>query len=148
MEALASLGPSVRVGGCIGGALLFGHLLLRVAPSLSDYLFLIPGSTITRPHQLLFAGFLDDSVFNVLLAVPLLLYSGKRLQSAWGERELLRYVLLVNLLMACASWVAMIALYILFRSEHFLFVRHRVEGVGVRVISRSTFSSAQSISSS
>ena len=35
----------------------------------------------------------------------------------------MRFIVLTNLLQGCATWIAMITLYILFREEHFLFAR-------------------------
>lgn len=104
--------------------ILAGHLLTRaLSHELAGGIFLVPGHTLTKPWQVLTAGFFDDSSICVLLTVPVLLYCGARLRGAWGDRELVVFVILVNVTQACATWVAMIMLYILFRSENFLFVR-------------------------
>ena len=104
--------------------LLIGHLTLRLLPDeLAPCIFLVPGYTITRPWQVITSGYFDDSLFNVLLTIPVLLYCGHRLRGNWGDRELARFLVLVNLLQACATWSGMILLYIVFRAEHFLFAR-------------------------
>jgi len=108
----------------LSAALVTAHLALWLLPDavVAD-LSLIPGHTITRPWQVLTAPYFEASPPHVLLAVPVLLYSGQRLQRAWGDAELARFVLLANLLLACASWAAMVVLYVIFREEHFLFAR-------------------------
>lgn len=102
-----------------------GHLLLKLFPDLETVVFVVPSLTITRPWQVITAGYFEDSTFNLLLAVGLLLAVAVLLQPTWGGKELVRFVILTNALQGVATWVAMIALYILFRSEHFLFVRGR-----------------------
>eukprot|EP00966_Prymnesium_polylepis_P282045 6517656-Prymnesium_polylepis.1 len=122
MDALPSWATPYTAG--LSGLLVVGHLVLRILPDdLATGIFLVPGYTITRPWQVVTAGYFDDSLLNVALAVPVLLYCGQRLRSTWGDRELARFVLLVNLLQACATWIVMILLYIVFRAEHFLFAR-------------------------
>ena len=106
---------------CVSMAFL--HLLIRMFPKLQGLFFLIPGSTITQPFQVVTAGFLEDSTMNLLLCIAVLIVCSILLQSTWGAKELARFVLLTNIAQACVSWVGMIVLYILFRSEHFLFVR-------------------------
>ena len=66
-----------------------------------------------------------DDGRDLVVTVAALLYCGKVLQPEWGDREATRFVLLVNVLQACASWLCMIILYVLFREEVFLFVRRR-----------------------
>ena len=104
--------------------LVVGHLVVRLLPDdLEPGIFLVPGYTITRPWQVITSGYFDDSFFNVLLVVPVLLYCGQRFRNTWGDRELARFILLINMLQACATWVGMTLLYIVFRAEHFLFAR-------------------------
>lgn len=105
------------------GLILFGHLLTRLlSEELASGLYLEPGNTVTKPWQVLTAGFFDDSLLSVLVTVPMLMYCGTRLRDTWGDREVACFVVLVNVLQTCATWVVMMILYILFRSEHFLFV--------------------------
>ena len=122
MSFLAFASKTPEAAG-LGGGIFVCYLALKLFPDLSGVFFLVPGATITRPWQVLTAGYFEDSSFNLLLGVSAVLGVGALLKSSWGGHELLRFVLLINTLQACATWVAMIVLYILFRSEHFLFVR-------------------------
>ena len=75
------------------------------------------------PFQLITCGLFDDSLPNLLLGVPVLVYTGSILHARWGAVELARFLAVANVLMACLSWLSMIVLYVLFRDEHFLFAR-------------------------
>jgi hypothetical protein len=114
--------PSPLVLG-LAGLVLVASLLLRILPDLEAFFFLVPGSTITRPWQVLTCGYFEDAAVNLLIGVAALVGCAMLLRDSWGEEEFLRFVVLTNGLQGCATWVCMIVLYILFRSEHFLFVR-------------------------
>lgn len=106
------------------GVLVMSHVILRIGGiHISDRLFLQPAYTVYHPHELVTAGLFEDSTPNLILTVLVLLYCGKLLQPTWGDRECVRFVLLVNVLQACGSWLCMIILYVLFREEGFLFAR-------------------------
>ena len=107
----------------LSALLAVGHLVLRISDDLRPPLFLQPASTIIRPQQVVTAGLFEDSAPNLLVVVLALLYSAKALQPAWGDRECVRFVMLVNVLHLSASWVCMVVLYVLFREEHYLFAR-------------------------
>ena len=107
----------------LSALLTVGHLVLRISDDLRPPLFLQPASTIIRPQQVVTAGLFEDSAPNLLVVVLALLYSAKALQPAWGDRECVRFVMLINVLHLCASWVCMVVLYVLFREEHYLFAR-------------------------
>ena len=109
----------------LSGGLLAVHLLLRIFPDLETVFLLVPGHTMTRPWQVLTAGYCEDALVGLLAGVGVLLAAGHVLARAWGSHELLRFVLLTNAVQASLTWVCMIALYILFREEHFLFVSVR-----------------------
>ena len=87
------------------------------------HVFLVPGTTMVIPFQLITCGLFDDSLPNLLLGVPVLVYTGSILHARWGAVELARFLAVANVLMACLSWLSMIVLYVLFRDEHFLFAR-------------------------
>ena len=107
----------------LGGVILLCALLLRIFPDLETVFMMLPGWTITRPWQVLTAGYFEDSGLNLGAGLGALLVCAVLLQPSWGEQEFVKYVVLTNGLQGCFSWVAMISLYILFRSEHFLFAR-------------------------
>ena len=111
--------PAVVLSALLG----VGHLVLRISDDLRPPLFLQPASTIIRPQQVVTAGIFEDSAPNLLVVVLALLYSAKVLQPEWGDRECMRFVMLVNVLHLSASWLCMVLLYVLFREEHYLFAR-------------------------
>ena len=111
--------PAVVLSALLG----VGHLVLRISDDLRPPLFLQPASTIIRPQQVVTAGLFEDSAPNLLVVVLALLYSAKALQPEWGDRECMRFVMLVNVLHLSASWLCMVLLYVLFREEHYLFAR-------------------------
>ena len=100
-----------------------GYVLLHIFPALDSIVFLVPGHTMTRPWQVLTAGFFEDAIANLVAGGAAMVGMGRLLQKAWGVEETLRFVLLTNVAQAILTWVCMIILYVLFRSEHFLFVR-------------------------
>ena len=87
----------------LSALLAVGHLVLRISDDLRPPLFLQPASTIIRPQQVVTAGLFEDSAPNLLVVVLALLYSAKALQPAWGDRECVRFVMLVNVLHLSAS---------------------------------------------
>ena len=111
--------PAVVLSALLG----MGHLLLRLSDDLPVVLFLQPASTVIRPQQVATAGLFEDSAPNLLVVVVALLYSARALQPEWGDRECIRFIVLVNVLHGCASWLCMVLLYVLFREEHYLFAR-------------------------
>ena len=122
METLLARFPAPAVAFC--GVLVMNHVILRIGGiHISDRLFLQPAYTVYHPHELVTAGIFEDSTPNLALTVLALLYWGKLLQPAWGDRECARFLLLVNVLQVCGSWLCMIILYVLFREEGFLFAR-------------------------
>ncbi len=107
----------------LSGVLIVCHVLVKLIPDLRGVVFLVPGHTLTRPWQVLTAGYFEDATLGLLVGLAALLGCGALLRSAWGDRELVRFVLVTNALQGAASWIGMIALYILFRSEQFLFAQ-------------------------
>ena len=105
------------------GLILVSALLLRIFPDLETVFFLMPGHTTTRPWQVVTSGYFEDAGINLIVGVGMLVAVSLLLVPAWGELEFARYIVLVNAIQGCLSWIHMIILYILFRSEHFLFAR-------------------------
>ncbi len=103
--------------GAYAAASVVAHVLLRLLPDLQPLLLLVPGYTVTRPWQLLTCVVCEPSLPILALGVAALAL----IHRAWEARELSRFLLLVGVLTACASWLAMVLLYILFRNERFLF---------------------------
>lgn len=128
LGALDSKGGTSLVTLGTSGVLLIGYILLHLLPdSLAGIFCLVPGNTITRPWQVVTSGFFEDTFLNLVVAIALLWCASKLLRPGWGDcggdHELLRFVVVVNALQGCLTWVNMIVLYILFRSEHFLFAQ-------------------------
>ena len=125
MDDAATLTATHRLalGACALLATL--HLLLRLANAdwLANGVFLVPGYTVTRPWQVVTANLFEDSSPNLVAALVCVCAASALLLPRWGEAELARFLLLTSTLQACVSWACMVGLYILFRSEHFLFAQ-------------------------
>jgi len=98
------------------------HVLVRLLP-LEAVVFLAPGDALIEPWQFVTANIFEDSTPNLLLMVWLLYLTSTRLHNSWGAHEAVRFVSVVAVLQTTATWITMVALYILFRHEHFLFAR-------------------------
>ena len=107
----------------IGGFIVVAYAALKLFPDLETVVFLVPGMTITRPWQVVTAGFFEDSGLNMVLGFATLLVCAGLLRPTWGGRELVRFILVTNVAQGCVTWVSMIVLYVVVRSEHFLFAR-------------------------
>ncbi|KND00336.1 uncharacterized protein SPPG_04658 [Spizellomyces punctatus DAOM BR117] len=61
-----------------------------------EYLALIPGSSVFWVWTFLTAGFWEGNIIALLINGAGLLLGGKYFEHAWGSREFLKYVLIVN----------------------------------------------------
>ena len=64
----------------VAGAVVVAALLLRIFPDLETVFFLVPGHTLTRPWQVLTAGYFEDSGIGLGAGLAALLGVGTLLQ--------------------------------------------------------------------
>ncbi|TKY51573.1 Rhomboid protein 19 [Spatholobus suberectus] len=98
------------------------HILLHLFPSAITYLALIPARTIPFAWNLITAGYVEQSVYGVVVSTIGLLFIGKLLEPVWGPREFLKFVFVVNLLTSLCIFITAIALYYITRQEHYLYL--------------------------
>ncbi|KAH1230419.1 Rhomboid-like protein 19 [Glycine max] len=68
------------------------HILLHLFPSAITCLALIPARTIPFAWNLITAGYVEQSVYGVVVSTIGLLFIGKLLEPVWGPREFLNYM--------------------------------------------------------
>lgn len=99
-----------------------GHLVVQIFPSTVTYLALIPARTIPFAWNLLTAGYIEQSVYGVVISTIALLFMGKVLEPIWGSKELVKFVFIVNLLTSVCVFITAITLYYITRQETYLYM--------------------------
>uniref|UniRef100_A0A0D6R731 Peptidase S54 rhomboid domain-containing protein n=1 Tax=Araucaria cunninghamii TaxID=56994 RepID=A0A0D6R731_ARACU len=105
----------------LAAVLVIGYAASQIFPSTVEYLALIPGKTIPFAWNLITAGYLEQSVFGLVLSVIALLFSGKLLEPIWGSREFFKFIIVVNIFTSISVFVTTIFLYYVTRNESFLY---------------------------
>ncbi|KAJ4957406.1 hypothetical protein NE237_024517 [Protea cynaroides] len=98
-----------------------GYAIAQILPPAVTYLALIPARTIPFGWNLITAGYIEQSVFGVVVSAVGLLFLGKVLEPIWGSREFLKFIFVVNLLTYVSVFVTAIALYYITRQELYLY---------------------------
>ncbi|ONH91897.1 hypothetical protein PRUPE_8G142500 [Prunus persica] len=125
--------PSLSVGAgafsgftrlCKGLAvvLIGGHIVVQFLPQAVNYLALIPARTIPFVWNLLTAGYIEQSVYGVVVSTLGLLFIGKLLEPVWGSREFLKFIFVVNFLTSICTFITAIALYYITMNENYLYL--------------------------
>ncbi|XP_059628300.1 rhomboid-like protein 19 [Cornus florida] len=109
---------------CKGFAVLLlgGHIVVQILPSAVDYLALIPAKTIPFAWNLITAGYIEQSVYGVVISTVGLLFIGKLLEPIWGSREFFKFIFIVNLLTSACIFITAISLYYITRRETYLYM--------------------------
>ncbi|KAK7277314.1 hypothetical protein RIF29_18465 [Crotalaria pallida] len=102
--------------------LISAHILLHLFPSAVAYLALIPARTIPFAWNLITAGYVEQSVYGVVISTLGLLFIGKLLEPIWGPREFLKFIFVVNFLTSVCLFITAIALYYITRQETYLYI--------------------------
>ncbi|CAL0333402.1 unnamed protein product [Lupinus luteus] len=102
--------------------LISGHIVVHLFPSSVTYLALIPARTIPFAWNLITAGYIEQSVYGVVVSTFGLLFIGKLLQPIWGSREFLKFIFVVNFLTSVCLFITAIALYYITRQEIYLYM--------------------------
>lgn len=101
--------------------LVIGNVVSQIFPSTIEYLALVPGKTVPFAWNLVTAGYLEHSVFGLVLSIIGLLFSGKLLEPIWGSREFFKFIIVVNIFTSISVFVTTIFLYYITRMESFLY---------------------------
>ncbi|XP_057979560.1 rhomboid-like protein 19 [Malania oleifera] len=102
--------------------LVSGHIVVQIFPSAVTYLALIPARTIPFAWNLITAGYVEQSVYGVVISTLGLLFVGKLLEPIWGSREFLKFIFVVNFLTSVCVFITAIALYYITRQEIYLYM--------------------------
>ncbi|KAH7444372.1 hypothetical protein KP509_02G076100 [Ceratopteris richardii] len=124
-------GPSPTGGGLFSGfsrlckglatLLVLVYIVILIFPPAVDYIALVPGKTIPFAWNLLSAGYLEQSIFTLLVSVLGILFGGKVLEPIWGSREFFKFVVLVNFWTLVSTFLLSITLYFISRQETYLY---------------------------
>ncbi|KAI5064110.1 hypothetical protein GOP47_0020780 [Adiantum capillus-veneris] len=97
------------------------YLVVLVFPPVINYIALVPGKTIPFAWNLLSAGYLEQSIFTLIVSVLGILFGGKVLEPIWGSREFFKFVVLVNFWTLVSTFLLSITLYFATREENYLY---------------------------
>ncbi|CAO2817588.1 unnamed protein product [Amaranthus hypochondriacus] len=99
-----------------------GHIVVQLFPPAVTYLALIPARTIPFAWNLLTAGYVEQTIYGVVVSVFALLFIGKLLEPIWGSKEFVKFIFVVNLLTYICVFITAIALYFATRVEAYLYM--------------------------
>eukprot|EP01089_Gocevia_fonbrunei_P002430 TRINITY_DN12399_c0_g1_i1.p1 TRINITY_DN12399_c0_g1~~TRINITY_DN12399_c0_g1_i1.p1 ORF type:complete len:313 (+),score=45.45 TRINITY_DN12399_c0_g1_i1:1204-2142(+) len=100
------------------------HSLSYLSPFTTEYLALNSGYTIPPNFyawNVITAGFYSSSLYSTALSVVGGLLCSKYLETLWGSRELVKFVILINALSGIATFSVCIFIYFVTLSETILF---------------------------
>nr|GMC70850.1 rhomboid-like protein 19 [Ipomoea batatas]GMC77265.1 rhomboid-like protein 19 [Ipomoea batatas]GMD37842.1 rhomboid-like protein 19 [Ipomoea batatas] len=99
-----------------------GYTVVQIVPSALSYLALIPAKTIPFAWNLITAGYVEQSIYGVVVSTVGLLFIGKMLQPIWGAKEFLMFIFIVNFLTAVCVFITAISFYYVTREESYLYL--------------------------
>ncbi|CAM8949162.1 unnamed protein product [Rhodiola kirilowii] len=105
----------------LSGVLVCGYALISILPPAMQYLTLVPDRTIPFAWNILTAGYVEQSVFELILSIAGLLFMGKVLEPVWGSREFFKFVFVVNFLTYVSVFATAIALYYITTKETYIY---------------------------
>lgn len=102
--------------------LVCGHIVVQFFPPAVAYLALIPARTIPFAWNLLTAGYIEQTIYGVVVSTFALLFIGKLLEPIWGSKEFVKFIFVVNVLTYLCVFITAIALYYATRVELYLYM--------------------------
>lgn len=105
----------------LAAVLVIVYVISQLVPPTIDYLALIPGKTVPFAWNLLTAGYLEQSIFGLILNIAGLLFSGKLLEPVWGSREFLKFIAAVNFSTSVSIFITAILLFYITGRDDFLY---------------------------
>ncbi|KAL8517976.1 hypothetical protein ACS0TY_009319 [Phlomoides rotata] len=101
--------------------LIGGHIVVQMLPSVVSYIALIPAKTIPFAWNLITAGYIEQTIYGLIISTIGLLFVGKLLEPIWGSREFLKFIFIVNFLTSVCVFVTAISLYYVTTQETYLY---------------------------
>ncbi|CAI9091072.1 OLC1v1025992C2 [Oldenlandia corymbosa var. corymbosa] len=99
-----------------------GHIVVQIIPPAASYLALIPAKTIPFAWNLITAGYIEQTIYGVVISIIGLLFLGKLLEPIWGPREFLKFIFVVNFLTSVCVFITAISLYYVTMEEKYLYM--------------------------
>eukprot|EP00003_Mantamonas_plastica_P003067 TRINITY_DN12490_c0_g1_i10.p1 TRINITY_DN12490_c0_g1~~TRINITY_DN12490_c0_g1_i10.p1 ORF type:complete len:304 (-),score=44.86 TRINITY_DN12490_c0_g1_i10:24-935(-) len=112
-----------RLSKGIAGTMVVLYLLTSMSATLKMALTLIPGYTLGMffVWNVFTCGFVETSLFSLLLSCAAVLIFGKQFEPLWGSKEFAKFILVVNTLVGTSLFVLAIVVYIFTRIEMIIF---------------------------
>ncbi|XP_057865549.2 rhomboid-like protein 19 [Cryptomeria japonica] len=123
MEGVPALSSGfTRLCKGLAAVLVIGYSISQVFPSAVDYLALVPGKTVPFAWNLVTAGYLEQSIFGLIVNIAGLLFSGKLLQPIWGAKEFLKFIAVVNFFASFSTFILAVLMFYITGRENFLYM--------------------------
>uniref|UniRef100_A0A804MJ06 Rhomboid-like protein 19 n=1 Tax=Zea mays TaxID=4577 RepID=A0A804MJ06_MAIZE len=100
--------------------LIGGYVLLQLLPSSLNYLAIIPSKTIPYVWTVFTAGYIEQVLPGAIGSSLGLLFCGKDIEPAWGRKEFLKFIILINSICGILAFCFAIGLYYVTGKESFL----------------------------
>ncbi|KAK6933335.1 TMEM115/Pdh1/Rbl19 [Dillenia turbinata] len=93
-------------------------------PPLNILRSFLPDGFMTIPFgwNLLTAGYIEQTLYGVIINPIGLLFIGKLLEPIWGSKEFLKFIFIVNVLTYLGVFVTAVALYYITTKENYLYM--------------------------
>ncbi|XXG54788.1 hypothetical protein AAC387_Pa03g2580 [Persea americana] len=126
LTALPTVGLTgyTRLSKGLAGVLFIGYAASLLFPWIIEYVALIPANrTIPFVWNVITAGYIELSIFGLIVNILGLLFSAKLLEPIWTSREFLKFIIFVNSFTLVGVYITAITCYYITRREKFLYTR-------------------------
>ncbi|XP_077217339.1 rhomboid-like protein 19 isoform X2 [Tasmannia lanceolata] len=109
-----------RLSKGLSAVLFIGYVVPLLFPWTTNYVALVPVKTIPLAWNVITAGYIEQSLFGLILSIFGLLISGKLLEPLWTAREFMKFIIFVNTFTLFGVYVTAVTFYYVTRREAFL----------------------------
>lgn len=95
----------------------------QLVPRLQDYLALVPDRTLPCVWNVVTAGLFPTTLTGTVVDTVSLLFIGRIVEPIWGNIEFVYFCMVVNTAVGVATFLNMYVLYVVTRSEFFLYAK-------------------------
>nr|XP_029124162.1 rhomboid-like protein 19 [Elaeis guineensis] len=113
-------GFAISKGLC--GVLFLGYLLVLISPWTLNYLALVPAKTFPFVWNIITAGYIEQSISELISSILGLLLCGKFLEPMWTSREFLKFIIFVNTTTLLGVYLTAVAIFHMTKAETLLYV--------------------------
>ncbi|KAL4188925.1 hypothetical protein AMTRI_Chr08g204490 [Amborella trichopoda] len=111
-----------RLSKGLAAIICIGYVVSQLFPWILGYVTLIPGKTIPFAWNVITAGYIEQSIFGLILTIIGLLLGGKLLEPIWGTREFLKFIVFVNFFTLLGVFLTAIISYVATKRETYLYM--------------------------